>query len=87
MKKSATDRRAADGLEIPELGAEFFAKAAQGRHYAKVMADSNLVRIASDLRAAFPNEASVNQALRELLRFRETLTQITSDKVKRKKIA
>jgi hypothetical protein len=29
----------------------------------------------------------VNQALRELLKFRETLTNITADKVKRRKTA
>jgi hypothetical protein len=87
MKKPVNARRAEDDTEIPDLGPEFFASAVRGRSYARIMANSNIVRIAPDLRTAFPNEISVNQALRELLRFRETLAHITSDKVKRRKTA
>jgi Tfp pilus assembly major pilin PilA len=88
MKKHGNARRAAnDDLEIPELGSDFFANAVMGKYYEKTMAKSNVVRIEADLSRAFPNERAVNQALRELLKFRETLVQITSNKVRRKKTA
>jgi hypothetical protein len=67
MKKHSNARHENDDLEIPELGPEFFAKAEMGRYYAKMMAKSNVVRVAPDLAQAFPNEVAVNQALRELL--------------------
>ncbi len=87
MKKHAGARRAGKDLDIPELGPDFFANAEMGRYYAKVMARSNVVRIAPDLASEFPNEVVVNQALRELLRIREALQQITSPKTRRKKTA
>jgi hypothetical protein len=89
MKKKRSERTAAndDDLEIPELPAGFFKKGVRGKYYARMMARSNVVRIAPELTGAFPNEASVNQALRELLKFRETLANITADKTKRKKTA
>jgi hypothetical protein len=89
MKKKPSERTAAndDDLEIPELPASFFKKAVRGKYYARMTAKSNVVRIASDLVSAFPNESSVNHALRELLKFRETLASITADKVRRKKTA
>jgi hypothetical protein len=59
-----------------------------GKYYREVMAGSNIVRIAPELVGAFPNEVSVNHALRELLRFREALSNITADKLaKRRKTA
>ena len=87
MKKPVNGRREGDDLEIPQLGAEFFAKAEPGRYYVRVMAGANVVRIEPDLSEIFPNEAAVNQALRELVKFRETLTSITSGKGRRKKSA
>lgn len=88
MKKHAPARRAAENeLEIPELGPEFFKNGVMGKYYAQMMAQCNVVRIAPDLADAFPNEPAVNEALRELLRIRETLMRITADKAKRKKSA
>jgi hypothetical protein len=58
-----------------------------GLMYSRVMAGSNLVRIAPELSVAFPNEQAVNQALRELLKIRETLVNLTAVKAKRKKSA
>ena len=85
MKKHAGERHAADDdLEIPPLGPDFFKKGVMGKYYGKVMAKSNVVRIAPDLSEAFPNEAAVNQALRELLKFKEALKQIAPDKARRK---
>ena len=81
MKKTASVKRENDDdLEIPELGPEFFDNAVMGRHYAKMMERSNVVRIAPDISRVFPNEAAVNHALRELIRIRETLTEMTSVK-------
>lgn len=76
-----------DDLDIPPVTREQMRRGVMGSMYSKVMAGSNLVRIAPDLKNAFPNEKSVNQALRELLKMRETLVSITADKVKRKKSA
>ena len=88
MKKHAGARRASDGLDIPELSPGFFKNAVMGKYYARVMAKSNVVRIAPELSRAFPNEVAVNQALRELLRIRENLATITADRpVKRRKSA
>ena len=68
MKKHAPARRAAENdLAVPELGPKFFANAVMSRHYAKIMAESNVVRAAPDLTDAFPNEPAMNEALRELL--------------------
>jgi hypothetical protein len=87
MKKTASVKRETDDLGIPELGPEFFDHAVMGRHYAKMMAKSNVVRIAPDMSPVFPNEAAVNQALRELIRIRETLTAMTSIKPRSRKTA
>lgn len=87
MKKHRGARREVaedDDLEISELGPDFFANAVMGKYYARTMAQSNMVRIARDLSAAFPNEIAVNQALRELLKFKETLRQITVERTTRK---
>jgi hypothetical protein len=74
-------------LEIPTVTREQMKRGVMGYMYRKVMAGSNLVRIDAELSHAFPNEAAVNQALRELLKMRETLVSITADKAKRKKSA
>jgi hypothetical protein len=74
-------------LEIPPVAREELRRGVMGKYYRAVMANSNVVRIAKDLSDAFPNEASVNQALRELLKFRETLAGITADTTRRKKTA
>jgi hypothetical protein len=87
MKKHGNGRRADRDLEIPKLGPEFFANAVVGKYYGKMAAKTNVVRIAPDLTKTFPNEASVNQALREVLRFRTALSQITQPKAKRRKSA
>lgn len=43
----------------------------RGKYYTRLMAKSNVVRIASDLTKAFPNERAVNDALRQLLEIAE----------------
>jgi len=85
MKKHKGARHEANkDLEIPELGPDFFANAVMGKNYARAMVRSNVVRIAPDLCDAFPNEVTVNQALRELLKFNEALKSITPVKSRRK---
>ena len=86
MKKRSSKNRADDDYEIPELADDFFEGAEMGRHYMKAMANSNVVRIARDLTKEFPNEVAVNQALREVMKFRQALSQITSHgKTKKRK--
>ena len=58
---------------MPELGDEFFARAVTGRHYFDAMRGSNVVRIAPDLLEQFPDERSVNDALRLLAGLRRVL--------------
>ena len=54
----------------PEYRPEDFAglRAVRGKYPKALQRDSNVVRIASDLREAFPNETAVNKALRGLMR-------------------
>ena len=63
-----------DDLEIPQLDDEFFKNAVVGKHYEAMMSNSNVVRIAPDLRHDFPNEQAVNDALRTLVQLRRLLT-------------
>jgi hypothetical protein len=51
----------------PEYDFEALGPGVRGKHYARLMAKSNVVRIAPDLAKAFPNERAVNEALRQLL--------------------
>ncbi len=51
----------------PEYDFEALGPGIRGKHYARLMAKSNVVRIAPDLTKAFPNERAVNEALRQLL--------------------
>ncbi len=76
-----------DDLEVPPLTREQLKRGVMGKYRRELMANSNFVRIESDLRNAFPNEQTVNHALRELLKIRETLVSLTSNKTKRRKSA
>ena len=87
MKKHADENTANDDLDIPPTPPGFFKRATTGRMYGRMMMDCNVVRVAPDLRKAFPNEKSVNIALRELLKIRETLVGLIAPEVKRKKSA
>ncbi len=53
-----------EDLDIPELPPTFFKKAVRGKYHRRMMAGSNVVRIAPDLAKEFPNEEVVNEALR-----------------------
>ena len=55
----------------------------RGKYYLRIMAKSNVVRIASDLTKAFPNERAVNEALRQFLEIREIAERKTAPKRRR----
>jgi hypothetical protein len=61
---------------MPELGRDFFRRAVRGKYFNRVTATSNVVRIAQDLTADFPNEAAVNEALRGYRRLCQAFDQI-----------
>lgn len=52
----------------PEYGPEVFAKGVRGKYYERYQAGTNLVLLAPDIRAAFPSDDAVNEALRMLIR-------------------
>jgi hypothetical protein len=76
-----------NGSEIPPVTRDAMHRGEMGKYYSDVMARSNVVRIAPDLNDAFPNEMAVNRALRELLRFRTAIGDITQAPGKKKKSA
>jgi hypothetical protein len=73
MKKKSGERveANADELEIPPLSPGFFRRAVQGKYYSEMMNGSNVVRIAPDLVKIFPNERTVNDALRLVKQLRD----------------
>ncbi len=52
----------------PEYGPEVFAGAVRGKYYAKYQEGTNVVLLAPDVRAVFPNTEAVNAALRFLIK-------------------
>ena len=52
----------------PEYGPEVFAGAARGKYYAKYQEGTNVVLLAPDVRAVFPDTEAVNAALRFLIK-------------------
>ena len=56
-----------------EMRAEYdFSQGVRGRHYQAYLAGSNVVLLEPDIAAVFPDSASVNQALRLLVRLATT---------------
>jgi hypothetical protein len=51
----------------PEYTREDLGKGVRGKFYAEFQAGTNLVLLSPDVAAAFPTEASVNEALRSLI--------------------
>jgi len=86
-KSKSVSRTADADLDIPPVTRAQMKRGTMGLMYSKLMAGSNVVRIAPDVGQAFPNEKSVNTALRELLKIRETLAGLIAPEVKRKKSA
>ena len=50
----------------PEYGEVVFARGVRGKYFAKYQADTNLALLAPEIRAAYPTDAEVNEALRKL---------------------
>ena len=71
-----------------EYKREDLGKGIRGKHFEEYKKGTNLVLLSPDVAAAFPNDASVNDALRSLMKIaRQTtgLTLIRPTTVKRKK--
>lgn len=84
-KSNAISPTAGDDLDIPPITRAQMRKGVMGKYYRELMAGSNVVRIAPDLNEAFPNEASVNRALHELLTLRQALVNIMDPAGSRKR--
>jgi hypothetical protein len=76
MSKSSGKAIAAKGDRMPELGGDFFRRAVRGKYFSRMMAKSNIVRIAPDLIEDFPNESAVNEALRAYRQLRIAFEQV-----------
>jgi hypothetical protein len=51
----------------PEYDASVLGKGVRGKHLARYRSGTNLALLAPDVRAAFPTDDAVNQALRSLM--------------------
>jgi hypothetical protein len=51
----------------PEYGSDVFAGGVRGKYHARYQAGTNLALLAPDVRAAFPTDEAVNEALRMLV--------------------
>ncbi|HEV2102371.1 MAG TPA: hypothetical protein VGR58_06285 [Candidatus Acidoferrum sp.] len=67
MKKTAKKRNAADGLR-QEYDLSTLKGGVRGKYLERYQAGTNLVLLSPDVARHFPNEQSVNSALRELIR-------------------
>lgn len=85
-KRSVKSSEEIDLSGTPELGEAFFKRARFANLSADMAKNCNVVRIAPDLRKDFPNEASVNEALRLLKRLR-TLDTLNKKRTTKKKSA
>jgi len=68
MKKAKFE----DDLRPEYKLADFKGRGVRGKYYRRVMEKSNVVVIDPDVSKAFPNAATVNNALRSMLRSRRT---------------
>ena len=72
-----------------ELRAEYkrsdFKKLERGKYYERVKASSNVVILDAQLAAAFPNSASVNEALHSLVEVAQKASGQTGDSTRRGK--
>ncbi|MBM3493042.1 MAG: hypothetical protein FJX72_01775 [Armatimonadetes bacterium] len=68
MNKAQTAMPDDDDDLRPEYDAELLARGIRGKYHAQYVAGTNLARLAPDVRAAFPTDAEINEALRMLIR-------------------
>jgi hypothetical protein len=67
VAKNNSPRRVDDDEMPAEFDFTRLGPGVRGKHYARLMAKSDIVRIAPDVHEAFPNEDAVNSALRGLI--------------------
>jgi len=67
MKKTTKKRKAVDELR-PEYDLSSLKGGARGKYFERYQAGTNLVLLSPDVARHFPNEQSVNSALRTLIR-------------------
>jgi hypothetical protein len=67
MKKTAKKRKATDELR-QEYDLSSLKGGIRGKYFERYQAGTNLVLLSPDVARHFPNEQSVNSALRELIR-------------------
>ncbi len=72
------DKNVADDELRDEYEPSLFAHAERGKYAARFQAGTNIVRLAPDVAAAFPNEESVNEALRFVQRIAKDANRLTA---------
>lgn len=68
MSKARPVLASGDGDLRSEYGASMIAEGVRGKYHKAYSAGSNLALLAPDVRAAFPSDDEVNQALRLLIK-------------------
>jgi len=68
-----------ENIKADELRAEYkrsdFSELKRGKYAARITEESNVVVLDPDVAAAFPNDKTVNEALRGLLKIMQTTRQ------------
>lgn len=64
------DERVADDELRPEYDASALKGAVRGKYYDRYRSGTNLALLAPDVRAAFPTDEAVNEALRSLMKMK-----------------
>lgn len=73
------DNSSSTGDELrPEYDESVFANATRGKYAERFRSGTNIVRLAPDVAAAFPDEQSVNDALRFVQRIAHDASQLTT---------
>jgi hypothetical protein len=73
--------------DMPELDLRRVRVTGVGEHFRKMAAANRYVQLAPDVSRAFPDSAAVNDALRQLLKMRQTLVSLPVGKTRRRKSA
>ena len=77
MMNDTTNTKGDNATESNEMqadyGADFFHDGVRGKHFAAYQRHINAARLAPDVRAAFPTDEAVNEALRGLIRISKVM--------------
>ena len=71
-----TDATAPNDKLRPEYDEKSLKNGIRGKYAEQYVAGTNIVRLAPDVAAAFPNEEAVNEALRLALKVMESVKQL-----------